>query len=60
MAYFTAGLAGGIISVAVMRHDFGTKKFENILLDSSSLIIVSLSLLIAAALLEVYITPLIF
>lgn len=59
-AYIVAGLAGSIISVAMIRHDFGTKKFENILLDSSSLIILSICLLILAALLEVFITPLVF
>ena len=60
LAYITAGLAGGIISIAVIRHDFGTKKFENILLDSSSLIIISLCLLILAAILEVFVTPIVF
>lgn len=60
LAYITAGLAGGIISIAVIRHDFGTKKFENILLDSSSLIIISLCLLVLAALLEVFVTPIVF
>lgn len=60
LAYITAGLAGSIISIAVIRHDFGTKKFENILLDSSSLIIISLCLLILAAILEVFVTPVIF
>ena len=33
-AYFLAGLAGGIISVAVIRHDFGTEKFRKIIIDS--------------------------
>jgi uncharacterized membrane protein SpoIIM required for sporulation len=60
LAYFVAGLAGGIISVAVIRHDFGTKRFEKILLDSSDLIILSLVILLIAALLEVYVTPLLF
>lgn len=60
LAYFTAGLAGGIISIAVIRHDFGSRKFEHIVLDSADLLIVSLVLLVVAALLEVYITPVIF
>ncbi len=60
LAYIIAGLAGGIISIAVIRHDFGTKKFENILLDSSSLIIISLCLLVLAAILEVFVTPIVF
>jgi uncharacterized membrane protein SpoIIM required for sporulation len=59
-AYFVAGLAGGIISVAVIRHDFGTKKYEKILMDSSMLILLSLVLVVLAAVLEVYVTPLLF
>ena len=60
LAYFTAGLAGGIISMAVIRHDFGTRKFEHILLVSADLLLLSLALLFVAALLEVYVTPIIF
>ena len=59
LAYFTAGLAGGIISIAVIRHDFYTRKFEHIIVDSSDLLILSIILLIIAAFLEVYVTPLI-
>jgi len=60
LAYFTAGLAGGIISIAVIRHDFGTRKFEKIILDSSDLLLISFGLLFLAALLEVFVTPLLF
>jgi stage II sporulation protein M len=60
LAYFTGGLAGGIISIAVIKHDFGTTKFEKIVLDSSDLIIISVALLLLAALLEVYVTPVLF
>jgi len=59
-AYFTAGLAGSIISIAVIRHDFGSKKFEHIILDSTDLMILSLAILFFAALIEVFITPLLF
>ena len=59
-AYFIAGLAGGIISVAVIRHDFRSHNFQKIVLDSSTLIMISLVLLIFAALIETYITPLLF
>ena len=59
-AYFIAGLAGGIISVAIIRHDFGTKNFEHVLLDSVDLILVSILLLVVAALVEVFITPILF
>ncbi|MBD3309782.1 hypothetical protein GF351_01035 [Candidatus Woesearchaeota archaeon] len=60
LAYFIGGMAGGIISVAVIRHDFGTTRFEKIVLDSSDLIVISVALLLIAALIEVYVTPVIF
>ncbi len=59
-AYFLAGLAGGIISVAVIRHDFGTEKFRKIIIDSLDLIILAFLVLFGAAIIEVFITPLIF
>jgi uncharacterized membrane protein SpoIIM required for sporulation len=60
LAYFTAALAGGIISVAVIKHDLGTAKFEHIILDSADLLLISIGLLFGAAVLEVWVTPLIF
>ena len=60
VAYFIAGMAGGIISVAIARHDFRTKNFQKIVLDSSNLILIALAFLIVAAILEVYVTPLLF
>ncbi len=59
-AYFIGGLAGSIISIAIIRHDFRTKKFEHIILDSTDLIIISVLFLLIAALIEVYITPILF
>lgn len=60
LAYFVAGLAGSIISVAIIRHDFMTNKFEKILLDSADLIVISIIILFFAALIEVYLTPILF
>lgn len=60
LAYFVAGLAGGILSVAIIKRDFGTKRFERILLDSSDLILIAVFILFVAALIEVFITPLFF
>lgn len=57
LAFITAGFAGGIISVAVIRHHIFTKKSHTIILDSSLLIAISLLLLFLAALLEVFVTP---
>lgn len=59
-AYFIAALAGGIISVAIIKHDINSNKFWNILQDSLNLVIVSVMVLFAAAVLEVFVTPLLF
>jgi len=60
LAYFYGGLAGGIISIAIIRHHFTSKKFSNIIIDSSELLIISIGFLLIAAILEVYVTPLLF
>lgn len=60
LAYFVGALAGGIISVAAINHDFGSKTFEKIVFDSVELVILSVVLLLIAAFLEVYATPLFF
>ncbi len=59
-AYLLAGLAGSLISTAVVNNDFRTKRFYKVLDDSTDLILLSLILLFVAALLEVFITPLFF
>ena len=59
-AYFVAALAGGIVSMAVIKHDLGGEKFWNILQDSLNLIVLAVIILFAAALIEVFVTPLIF
>lgn len=56
-SYFVGGLAGGIISVAIIRHDIRTAKFEKIIFDSSDLILLAIVGLIIAAFIEVTITP---
>ncbi len=60
LAYFAAGLGGGIISIAIIKHDFGTRKFEHIILDSADLFLLSIVLLLIAAVLEVWVTPAFF
>ncbi|MBU0467059.1 MAG: stage II sporulation protein M [Nanoarchaeota archaeon] len=59
-SYFIIALAGGMVSVAIIRHETGTEKFWEVLQDSLNLIIVSVVILFAAALLEVFVTPLLF
>ncbi|MCD4666276.1 stage II sporulation protein M [archaeon] len=60
LAYFTAGLAGGIISVAVIHHDMKSPGFKNVVKDALDLIILAIIVLIVAALIEVYVTPALF
>jgi len=59
-SYFIVALAGGVISVAVIKHEMGTPKFWEILHDSLNLIILAIVILFFAAFVEVYITPAIF
>ena len=59
-AYFYGGLAGGILSVAIIRKHFRTEKFSTIMTDFSELVLISIGFLIAAAFLEVYVTPVLF
>ena len=59
-SYFIVALAGGLISVAVIRHETGTEKFWEVLQDSLNLIIIAIVVLFLAALIEVFVTPVIF
>ena len=59
-AYFYGGLAGGILSAALIRKHFRTEKFSKIMVDFSELILVAVGFLIAAGFLEVYVTPVLF
>lgn len=59
-SYFVIALAGGMISVAVIRHETGTEKFWSVLQDSLNLIILSVIILFLAALIEVFVTPALF
>ncbi|MFA5857136.1 MAG: stage II sporulation protein M [Candidatus Pacearchaeota archaeon] len=59
-AYFAGALAGGIVSVAVIKHDVTSEKFWTILQDSLNLIIAAVVILFFAALVEVFITPALF
>lgn len=59
-AYFIAALAGGIVSVAVIRRDLHGERMWRILQDSLLLVIIAVIILFAAALVEVFITPVLF
>ncbi len=60
IAYFMAGLAGGIISIAVIKHEFGSERFKHVLVDSVDLVTIAVFVLFLAGLIEVYITPVLF
>lgn len=60
LGYFIGGIAGGVISVAMINHDFSTINFKKVLIDSISLIILAVFILVIAALMEVFLTPLLF
>ncbi len=57
IAYFIAALAGGLISVAIVRHEVGTPKFKIIMRDALILMGIAAIVILLAALIEVYITP---
>ena len=59
-AYFVGALAGGIVSVAVIRKDLHGEGAWRILQDTLLMIIIAIVILVAAALIEVYITPMLF
>ena len=59
-AYIVAGIAGGILSMAIIQHNFGSKKFERVLLDVSDLVLLAVFILFVAAIIEVFVTPALF
>lgn len=58
-AYFIGALASGMLSFALINHDFMDEKFKLVLKDSAILTGIAAAVLFAAALIEVFITPLI-
>lgn len=59
-AYFIAALAGGIVAVAIIRRDLQGERMWRILQDALLLIIIAVVILFLAALIEVFITPVLF
>ena len=59
-AYFIGALAGGIVSVAVIRKDLKGERMWRILQDSLLLVILAVIILVGAALIEVFVTPQLF
>lgn len=59
-SYFLAGIAGGIISVAAIKHDLSSPNFKKIVTDTLWLIGLSVLLLFISALIEALISPTLF
>jgi uncharacterized membrane protein SpoIIM required for sporulation len=59
-SFFLGSLAGGIISVAVVCHHYRSPEFWHVLRDSLDLTILSFVMLVLAAIIEVYFTPMLF
>lgn len=59
-AYFVTALAGGIFGTAVLRNGFRGKRFFRVLANVILLLFIALTMLIIAAIIEVYITPALF
>jgi len=58
LAYFIGGLAGGIISVGILKHEIGSSEFFETIYDAFSLVMLSVGVLFLAAFIEVAISPL--
>ena len=59
-AYFVAGLAGGIISVGVLRYQLFDEKFMVVMKDALFLLIVAVILVLISGAIEVLISPLFY
>ncbi len=59
-AYFITALAGGIFGIGVIRNGIKSRKFLKVAENSVVLLFMALIILIIAALIEVYITPIFF
>jgi len=59
-AYFVTALAGGIFGVGIIRQGFKGKKFLRVVENTIILLFIALIILVIAALIEVYFTPIFF
>ncbi|MCK9597218.1 stage II sporulation protein M [Candidatus Pacearchaeota archaeon] len=59
-AYFITALAGGIFGVGIIRNGFKGKKLIKIIENTLILLFIAIVILVAAAFVEVYITPSLF
>lgn len=59
-AYFIVALAGGIVSTAIIKHEYGSEKFWKVMQDSLNLVVAAVIVVFVAALIEVFVTPILF
>jgi len=59
-AYFITALAGGIFGVDILRNGFRDRKFAKVIENSVILLGIAILILVVAAFIEVYLTPLLF
>ena len=59
-AYFITALAGGMFGIGILRQSSNKQKFLRIMENTFLLLLLAIIILIIAALIEVYVTPLIF
>ena len=56
-AYFIVALAGGILSMALIKKDLS---YDSIMTDVLDLVLISIGFLLVGGIVEVYVTPLLF
>jgi uncharacterized membrane protein SpoIIM required for sporulation len=56
-AYFLGGMAGGIISVAIIRKDIYGDKADKIYVDAIDLLLIAILILVFAGLIETFVSP---
>ena len=59
-AYFITALAGGMFGFEIIKHGVRNKKFMRVLGNVTLLLFLAIVILIIAAIIEVYLTPLLF
>ncbi len=59
-AYFITALAGGIFGIGIIRNGVKSKKFFRVIENVVILLFIAIVILIIAALIEVYLTPILF
>lgn len=59
-AYFITALAGGMFGFGIIKHGIKDRRFIKVLENVALLLVLAIGVLIVAALIEVYLTPLLF